>query len=177
MSEKNSPLDIAVHRIVAEIAPKSDNPRVQVAAEMHNAATSADEVAAAARAAKTDAWLAKARETLSLYERCQRADERRYGAPGPGRPGHPVFTRMDSTMTDGGKARTWARVELHEIDFDADADRLADELERIAKGLRGEMPNDVEPDSRRGCCGATLIQRETEGGTDYECQLCGEACP
>jgi hypothetical protein len=47
VSEKNSPLDIAVHRIAADIAPTSDNPRVQVAAEMHNAATNAENAAAA----------------------------------------------------------------------------------------------------------------------------------
>ena len=134
----------------------------------------AHENEAAAQAARTDAWLAKAREAAVVTNRCERADERRYGKPGPGRPGHAVFDRVDGLMTPAAKAQTWARIELGEIDQDGDAYRLATELERIAQGLRGEMPADVENTSRRGCCGATLIQRETVDGTDYECPLCGK---
>lgn len=134
----------------------------------------AHENEAAAQAARTDAWLAKAREAAVVTNRCERADERRYGKPGPGRPGHAVFDRVDGLMTPAAKAQTWARIELGEIDQDGDAYRLATELERIAQGLRGEMPHDVCNTSRRGCCGATLIQHETEDGTDYECPLCGK---
>jgi hypothetical protein len=134
----------------------------------------AQENEAAARAARTDAWLAKAREAAVVTNRCERADERRYGKPGPGRPGHAVFDRVDGLMTPAAKAQTWARIELGEIDQDGDAYRLATELERIAQGLRGEMPSDVHIGSRRGCCGATLIENETEDGTDFECPLCGK---
>jgi hypothetical protein len=131
---------------------------------------------AAKRAAYTEQWLAKAREVLGLSRACERADRERYHPIGPGRPGRPVFDRVDASMTPSAKARTWARIELCELgDVDgADAGRLATVLRAIADGLDGEMPHYVEEDSRRGCCGCTLIQTETEEGTDYECPLCGK---
>lgn len=132
----------------------------------------AQENEAAARAARTDAWLAKARASATLHRVCQNADRDRYWR---GKPGVAAFDAMDSLMTPAARAQAWARTELSQFDHDAeDAGKIADHLDRIAKGLRGEMPSDVHIGSRRGCCGATLIENETEDGTEYECALCGK---
>jgi hypothetical protein len=135
----------------------------------------AQENAAAAKAA-SGREMESTRRAMALSRACERADRERYHPIGPGRPGRPVFDRVDASMTPSAKARTWARIELCELgDVDgADAGRLATVLRAIADGLEGEMPHYVESDSRRGCCGVTLIQRETEDGTDYECPLCGK---
>jgi hypothetical protein len=134
----------------------------------------AQENAAAAKAA-SGREMEATRRAMALSRACERADRERYHEIGPGRPGVPVFSRIDAFVTEGTKAMLWAQEELASMEFDVpDASRLADVLERIVTGLRGEMPRDVEPDSRRGCCGVTLIQRETEDGTDYSCPLCGK---
>lgn len=137
----------------------------------------AHENEAAAQAARTDAWLAKAREATVVTNRCERSDERRYGKPGPGRPGSPVFDRVTMPMNQFARARLWARMELNNVHGieDAPDHKAAQVIRWIADALEtGELPHHVETTSRRGCCGATLIQHETEDGTDYECPLCGK---
>jgi hypothetical protein len=135
----------------------------------------AQENAAAAKAA-SGREMEAARRAMALSRACERADKERYHPIGPGRPGRPVFDEVLNRMTRHARAVTWARIELAEMDLEApDAKRLADVLTDIADALAlGALPHYVEDDSRRGCCGCTLIQTETEEGTDYECPLCGK---
>ena len=106
---------------------------------------------AAAQAAKTDAWLARPR-AAAVTNRCERADERGgtrtrpWSSWPPGLRSHGPADDPEREGSDVGRGSV-----------SRDRPRRGCLGWRMSwahhKGLRGEIPNDVEPDSRRGCCG------------------------
>jgi hypothetical protein len=114
------------------------------------------------------------REYIADRRATERADKDRYMLID--RPGLPVFDGVMNRMMPSSRAKVWAREELMGSDYDGvHDDVLADHLETIAKTLRtGELPDFVDDDSRRGCCGATFREECDSDGTSYFCRLCGK---
>lgn len=128
---------------------------------------SAARMARSAEAASTSRWLADRRATV-------RADADRYMLTD--RPGVPVFDGVLNRMMPSSRAKVWAREELMGSDYDGvHDDVVAEHLKAIANTLEtGDLPDWVESDSRRGCCGATFRTECDDEGTTYFCRLCGK---
>jgi len=91
-------------------------------------------------------------------------------------PGDPVFDGVANRMTNEARAKLWTREELMGMyPDDAHDDKLGALLLAIGNALiDGELPDYVDDDSRRGCCGVTFKTHVDESGTCYVCALCGK---